>query len=893
MRFRHCTSFVLLTLALIAFSIAAAQTEALDPSFGIGGLVTTNIGVPYSQSGKAIALQPDGRIVVGGWSFATSDGLLILSRFDPDGQLDTSFGEAGVVSRSFGGWDAYATAVAIQSDGRIVVSVSDSGRQYAMILCLLSNGDPDLSFGDEGLVEVEIGSASLLKDLALLEDGRIIAVGNSTVDALNALTFIRLLADGTFDSTFGTGGIARVRVGSSGGYGTALVLDQEGNAVAAGRAFNGTDYDFVLVRVLPSGLPDETLGSDGVVTTNVTADNDRAEAIAVQNDGRIVVAGHSGDWNSSNLNTDFTVVRYLPDGTLDQTFGAGGVSMFSISTQREGLFGIAIQPDQKLVVAGFSLMDIGGSTTVLARLNASGMLDPSFGEGGIATPPSDQSTGIAYDLVLVDPPGQSKSSALPLAVGEINDDVALIRYLADGTLDPLFGDGGIAMPGGLGHGNHISGASLLLPPDDRIIVSAEASRIGGTSCFLVRYGEDGNLDLSFGEAGSIELPMCQEGGNALARGDGGGLIAAGAAYPNLYVAKLDEDGEIDLEFGDNGVALIETEGSGRVSAVMVQPDGKIVVVANHAIARLDESGDLDASFGNGGVVETEVGPTESNNSAVLTPDGRIVVGGRRAGFFALARFLSSGTIDSSFGTDGEVRIPFSSGYTSANALAQYPDGRIIAGGRADQDFALARLLSDGTLDDTFNHDGRLQTSVTLNADYLTALALQFDGKIVASGYSGDAYLEQTFTVVRFDEAGSFDPTFGDGGVATTTFGDAAQESAAVLIQQSGRIVAVGRAGIREATDIAIAGYLPTTTTESEPSVSNPSETAMQVYPNPANDVLVVESGEGLIEILDVLGRRVLTARSDGGEAVVDITALLPGAYVVRAGGQSRVITVRR
>ncbi|MDT9686772.1 hypothetical protein Q5762_00080 [Streptomyces sp. P9(2023)] len=209
-------------------------------------------------------------------------------------------------------------------------------------------------------------------------------------------------------------------------------------------------------------------------------------------------------------------------------------------------------------------------------------------------------------------------------------------------------------------------------------------------------------------------------------------------------------------------------------------------------------GDPDTSFDTDGKVTTDLGGTTDEAFAVaVQADGKIITVGRSGSRLALARHHANGSPDSSFDTDGRVTIAFGSGF-SGSAMAVQADGKIVAAGLSGGQFAVARYSTNGGLDPSFDTDGKVTTSITGANDRANGMALQPDGKIVAAGGSGTG----GFALARYDVNGSLDASFNADGKVTTDFGAPNDEAFAVALQADGKIIAAGRSG----TDFALARY---------------------------------------------------------------------------------------
>jgi uncharacterized delta-60 repeat protein len=336
------------------------QDGTLDSAFGEGGFV--GIGSDF-RIATAVAVQADGRIVVAG-AVGPDFGLARLNR---DGSLDLTFGKAGVVTTDFDSRNDAAWALALQPDGKMVIAGS-AGRGHSEQFGLARynpDGGLDPAFGDKGKVTVDF-SASLSQALALAlqPDGKIIAAGMAVGDAThNDFALVRLQADGHLDSTFGTGGL--VTTDFAGGFdgATAVIIQPDGKIVAVGEA----DFKFALARYDANGQLDQAFGG-GKVVTDFFGVSSSAGAAALQSDGKIIVAGGARRIDQNPTTDDFAVARYRADGTLDSTFGQGGKMTIDFLGDSDGAGSIAIQKDGKVIIGGLATTSDGRYAIALVRL---------------------------------------------------------------------------------------------------------------------------------------------------------------------------------------------------------------------------------------------------------------------------------------------------------------------------------------------------------------------------------------------------------------------------------------------------------------------------------------------------------------------------------------------
>ncbi|HEX6181397.1 MAG TPA: hypothetical protein VFZ47_09130, partial [Chitinophagaceae bacterium] len=464
---------------------------------------------------------------------------------------------------------------------------------------------------------------------------------------------------GTLDPSFGTAGIAHADF-----LGENLNFNQAGwktLSAADGKSYLIIDVNgqAVITRRLSDGSLDATYGTNGY---SVPADNMRPVTGAVQNDGKIIVAG-----TLDGSSIGFKLVRFNPNGSLDVSFGNNGIvqtlfpypgSAFTFGTAHS----IAVQGDGKILAAGFASISSSGSNAfAITRYNPDGSLDATFGDNGKVQTP----------------------------------------FLYDGT-------------------NSSAGiSSVLLLPDGKFIATGYADAGGRNFGFaLARYTANGVLDPSFGIGGKVQTPFPYDGVNSMA-------LSRSSA--------LQSDGKIVMAGYYDGDALFPPNERG------------------FALARYNTDGSLDATFDGDGKVQTAFffDATQSNAlaySVVIQSDGKILAAGMANvkaynPAFAVTRYNPDGSLDASFGNNGKVQTPFSYSadetYASSYTAALQSDGKLIAAGSANSgygsSYALVRYNLDGSLDISFDGDGKVVDSLRTGSTNLNTTAVQSDGKILSAG----------------------------------------------------------------------------------------------------------------------------------------------------------------
>jgi uncharacterized delta-60 repeat protein len=400
---------------------------------------------------------------------------------------------------------------------------------------------------------------------------------------------------------------------------------------------------------------------------------DEAWAVAVQRDGKIVVAGSS----TARDRGDFAIARYTRHGELDRGFGQAGlvVTDFAPSRQGDRAWAIAVQRNGRIVVAGQS-GDIGREDFALARYRTDGRLDPSFGSGGKVLTDLGTSSGDVARAITLQPDGRIVAAGESDAGGNI--EYALVRYTRAGVLDSSFGSSGAVLTGfGDGAGEGDSALSVSVGPDGKILAAGQSDVDDWSQVSLARYTPQGILDPTFGTAGKVLTPM-------------------GTTYYWAVDAALQKDGKIVASAVDDG--------------------------ENFVVMRYAQDGRLDPRFGTKGSVTTQLGKHSKDvPSAITTRGGGILVAGytesaREDGDlqFALSRYTGKGRLNPGFGRRGKVMTDF--GGKSADLafdVAVDRSGKVIAVGsrrvNGEADFALARYTARGRLDRAFGKGGRAVT----------------------------------------------------------------------------------------------------------------------------------------------------------------------------------------
>jgi uncharacterized delta-60 repeat protein len=390
-----------------------------------------------------------------------------------------------------------------------------------------------------------------------------------------------------------------------------------------------------------------------------------------------------------------------------------------------------------------------------------------------------------------------------------------------GTLDPTFGTGGTVTTFFGGDGlNGDEAHSVVVQTNGKLVVAGYTTNLDDTTDFaLSRYNSNGTLDSTFGTGGKVKTNFGDfDYVGALALQSDGKIVAAGMTRvnfsPDFAVARYNSNGTLDSTFGVGGRVITDFGGPAQAFAAGVQSDGKILVAGyahlaegwDVALVRYNINGTLDTTFGTGGKKTTPFAvPSVAQASGLgIQKDGKIVIAGltivNNVSNFALARYNTNGTLDSTFRAGGKAATDFGAD-DRAFSMALQSDGKIVAAGMAGTNFALSRYNTNGTLDVTFGSGGKVITDFGGANDVALGVAVRTDGKIVAVGRGSG------FALARYNSDGTLDATFGSGGKTTTHFvGSMIDQAFAVAIQPDGKAVVVGSADINLVGQFRVARY---------------------------------------------------------------------------------------
>lgn len=426
--------FLIASSALFGCLIFAPMTVAapsdLDPGFGSGGKVIFPM-VPSEDGAADVAVQLDGKIVVGGQAYTGSNYDFAAASFNADGSPDITFSGDGTVTQAIGSGRDEGHDVAVQPDGKVLVAgLFDGGPvDFIGLVRFDSAGVPDPTFGaGDGVAYYGLGTPGSFETrghaLALQPDGKILVVGRSNAAGNDDFAVIRVDSAGVLDPTFSGDGKLSVPVSPATDLANDVTVQPDGKILVAGYGDGpGASRDFALARINSDGTLDAAFDGDGIVTTDISGEDDAAEGVTVRPDGSIIVAGHGETAGVDHI----AVARYSPSGALDPAFGVGGIVKTPAMTGEYRGKSVVLQNNDKIVVAGYHYDGLY-TDFLVAQYLATGALDPAFDVDGLAHIGIGATDDLAYGAAL-QPDGKI------VVAGQTDvaflDDVSLVRLTGE------------------------------------------------------------------------------------------------------------------------------------------------------------------------------------------------------------------------------------------------------------------------------------------------------------------------------------------------------------------------------------------------------------------------------------------------------------------------------
>ena len=812
-----------------------AQPGEIDKSFN------PRSGAGFDKKVDAIAVQSDGKILVVG-SFTNYDyaSRKFITRLNTDGTVDSSFNVGK-------GANAAITSITIQYDGKIVViggftSYNDVAANR--IARLNTDGTLDTNFHSG------TGTNSYVS-VATQTDGKVLIGGYfANYDGLAIKNIARLNADGFLDTTFNTG------TGANGSI-KKVIVQPTGKIVIIGdfETYNGTSRKGV-AQINTDGSLDTTF-IPGFADYGI-------DCVELQSDGKILIGGWFTKYNAIPKKA---LVRLNSDGTLDNSF--------TYTNESSGTFtSLKMLPNGKILAGGKFTSSIGTAKRNLIRINTDGTVDDTFNSGTNEALPV---TSIAF-----------KSDGGILIGGDFTsyNDTLIGRFAqleSDGTLDTTFYN-----PGGFASGSNNDTSSMALQTDGKIIISGTyvSSYNDTPTSRLVRINRDGTLDTTFTTGYGPNFTVY----DIAIQSDGKIIIVGQFKYYNNIlrnrIARINADGTLDASF------VIGTGADDIIYDVALQTDGKILItgaflnyngVSTKYLARLNANGTLDTTFNIG------AGPDVQPSSVTIQTDGQIIITGHFTKYDGkpkeyIARLNTDGSLDTTFNVTG-IDISWSIDFV----LIQ-PDGKILISGAFSPYISpppppgLARLNADGSWDPAFVAKEMIFLNKGTNKySNPKCMALEPDGKILIGGnftsYGNIAILN----MARLNSNGTLDTSFigGTGFANNEGLGGAVNN---IIVQPDGKILISGSVLLYNGVKV---GHVVRALSDNVPLANSEYslKRKVSVYPNPSNGMINFSFDtsieRGSLQIYDISGRNVLTIPYINSEQTINISHLQSGIYIAK------------
>ncbi|MFH1526477.1 MAG: hypothetical protein ABIG69_07465, partial [Bacteroidota bacterium] len=741
--------------------------------FGKGGKVTLDIS--GDDIANDVKMTSDGKITVVG----SSNGDFAIVKYISNGVLDPSFGTGGKVITDIGGTDA-ATAVVVLPSGKILVagySYVDAYTSYFMMVRYNANGELDQSFGDNGFVKkmpsfinnthTLYATAHQNSRVTLLVqfNGRIIMNGTGYASGYYVHVMSKFESDGKEDSTFNNGNGTRIEVLTFASYAgvSAAALQSDGKVLVGGK-FMG--YPFV--RRFDNGIVDSTFGENGsiIVPYNTEQAFGSVASIVIQTDDKIVVAGSTPNENNKYA---FAAVRLNgSDGSIDETFSSDGRDITSIGdgTLHNICTGAIITNDGKIIMSGTHYLN-SESDFGLYRYNSDGSIDTEFGSHGKIT----ERVNFLSDDRIIDAKRMKDGNILLVGTTtyeEVQSFYVSRRDTTWKTLKYFWLDDHITFS----EGPSVAKTSTV-QSDGMIILGGKVTINGVDNIALARINgeDDGKLDSQFGIDGKvvIKLQGPSEVNGILWQGDGKILICGYKttdSKKDLLLMRLNSDGSIDESYGSFGHAQVAEQDMLDIEAKgITSVSGKTFVWGisgsrDIALWSFEPRGYFNGIFGTNGMVTTTIGDSLAVNSFARQKNGKLVVAGNyingingRDG--VVVRYNLDGTLDTEFSTDGIFSTDLMMSDEEFKDIVITFDEKIICGGTQKafftKDFFIMRLNSDGSVDNSFGDgeiSGTSSTDFSGGTDIANSIVTQSDGKILLLGYT-EGSADDDFAIARY------------------------------------------------------------------------------------------------------------------------------------------------
>ena len=550
------------------------------PNFGVGdGKIIFGIG-SGDDAAQSLAVQTDDKILLAGYTYNGSNNDFSLVRLNPDGTFDTSFDGDGKVTTAVGLGDDKASKVLVQADGKIVVagsSFNGSNTDFALVR-YNSDGSLDSSFGNSGKVTTALGTGNdYALDAAIDMNGKIVVSGNSYNGTDVDVAVVRYNTNGFFDTSFSGDGVVVTHVGAGQDDGNSVAIQSDGKIVIGGSSYQGSNYDYALIRYNTNGSLDTSFNGTGIRTYNLTG-NDFGYGVAIRSsDGRIFLTGSSNvgvdsqlallnfnsdgssggptfsstynytGWDDSGksvviqsdgkilvggyYHNDFVVIRFASNMSVDSGFGTSGITQISLVGYSYG-YGLGTQSNGKILLGGVTVPSTGSADFAVVRLTTNGTLDPTFDTGILNGQSSYNRGGVG---IVMDADVNLQDPELDAANNYNGSTLTLARHGGASANDQFTGSGTLTLTGGnvsvagTGVGTYTQSGGTL-----SIAFNANAtSALADSVAQQIAYSNNAEA-----LGASIQIDWTFNDGNTGSQGAGGALSATGSTTVTIAAITL-------------------------------------------------------------------------------------------------------------------------------------------------------------------------------------------------------------------------------------------------------------------------------------------------------------------------------------------------------------------
>lgn len=761
----------------IHFALARYNPNGtLDTTFGTNGKSVPRVYELPNQGHVennilSLVLLDSGKfLVLGTYGINNSPSGTLIARFNIDGTIDTTFGTDGKVFRESG---CVKEGLKMLPDGKFIIITGDyvnyggNNMPSAAFERYTQDGVLDTTFGTDGRVVTSFGNGFTgLTSMAIMPDGKFVAAGSYSPTGQNTIVMIaaKYNADGSLDTTFDTDGKVTTTFGiGTISYGVFVSANSDGKITVAVTVLtsNNSFKNFGLVQYNANGSLDTGFDGDGKALSLIEDGFYEIKSIAKDTNGKYLVNfsdgnpsnysiirkynadisldisfGNNGQFNTLNSgygmaenitaisdskiimlrSFTFGLIKYNTNGTLDTTFDTDGIVITEFEYSTDELKKIIVLPDDKIIALGTSRYTQPNnayfSNIVLSKYNSNGSLDTSFGDLGKVYSVFGENVYVILNA-FVQTDGKILVNAYYSVFPSTEIFYELIRYNSNGSLDTTFGTNGklVTSPGYF---------SLINPIDDKLLFdSVNYLPSGDYEHNIKRYNNDGSIDTTFGDNGSITYNIGNSPyGLTFALQQESKILVSGTSYSSgfnsqFFTNRYNYNGSLDTTFATNG--QITTPIQGYVFSNLVQSDGKIVVVGMSGglkSIRYNANGTIDTTYGINGIAFNNLDNYNSINSVLLQPDNKILVAlsqynpQQNPSNFKVKRINIDGTFDNDFGGDNGITTSFYNGYNEVFSICLQSNNEVIVAGTTydgiNNNFALTRLNNTILSVPTFN-----------------------------------------------------------------------------------------------------------------------------------------------------------------------------------------------